>query len=88
MERYFKVSESELKELLRGYLTSIALEHGGVDNWDWYGESINDYIEDSCKELDIKPYIEVAGKENEDYVEDMTMEGLAEIYLQDYQEVE
>ena len=31
--------------------TYNALEAGGVDNWDWYGESIHDFI-DACSDID------------------------------------
>jgi hypothetical protein len=44
-ERYFIVSESELRELIHDSLKLCALENGGVDNWEWYGASIQDFIE-------------------------------------------
>lgn len=37
-ERHLKLLQAEWK------LT--ALERGGVDNWDWYGESITNYEEE------------------------------------------
>ena len=45
MEKYYKVSESELRELLHDSMKLCALESGGVDNWEWYGASIQDFIE-------------------------------------------
>lgn len=45
MERYFKVSESELKELIHDSLKLCALKNGGVDNWPGYGDSIREWIE-------------------------------------------
>lgn len=45
MERYFKINESELIELLHDSMKLMALENGGVDNWEWYGASIHDFIE-------------------------------------------
>lgn len=39
-EKYYKISESELLELLHDELTLIALQNGGVDNWSGYSESI------------------------------------------------
>lgn len=42
---YCLVPKDELKDLLYDSLTLQALECGGVDNWDWYGASIADFIE-------------------------------------------
>ena len=78
MEKYFKVSESELRELLSGYNHWLALMCGGVDNWSWCGDSEGDFLEGAMKELGLDP------QENEDF----WFEDLAEIYLKDYQEVE
>ncbi len=44
MERYFKVSESELLELLACTQKMIALESGGVDNWCGYSDSISESL--------------------------------------------
>jgi len=44
MEKFYKVSESKLRELIYDSLRWIALENGGVDNWDWYGASLTDYL--------------------------------------------
>ena len=41
---WLKISKQELRELLEAYHRLQALECGGVDNWEWYGESINDFI--------------------------------------------
>lgn len=60
------ISKEELRELLEAYHTLQALECGGVDNWDWCGESISDYCaEANCKDIDeivendLKTYKEV-----------------------------
>jgi len=45
MEKYYKISESDLRELLHDSLKLSALESGGVDNWEWYGDSIFDFIQ-------------------------------------------
>lgn len=37
MEKYYKIGESELIELLAGQVELEALNAGGVDNWEWYG---------------------------------------------------
>lgn len=39
------VDEKELRELLYSYYKLEALEYGGVDNWEWYGESQEDYLD-------------------------------------------
>ena len=38
------IEEAELRELLYSYYKLEALEYGGVDNWEWYGESQEDYL--------------------------------------------
>lgn len=42
---YCLIPKDELKELLCDSLTLQALDCGGVDNWDWYGASIGDFID-------------------------------------------
>lgn len=49
MEKYYKISYSELRELLHDSLMLAALEGGGVDNWEWYGTSISDFIENNSQ---------------------------------------
>lgn len=50
MNKNYIVPEKLFKELLDSYITLVALEGGGVDNWEWYGESVKDYY----KELEVK----------------------------------
>ena len=50
MEKYYKVSEEELRELLDAYYRLTALEWGGVDNWSWYSESFDDFIKNYNEE--------------------------------------
>lgn len=38
-----QVSAKELKELKRAKAKLDALEAGGVDNWEWYGESLKEF---------------------------------------------
>lgn len=38
-----QISEKELKELMRAKAKLDALEAGGVDNWEWYGESLKEF---------------------------------------------
>ena len=44
--KYYKISESDLLELLTNDLTLGHLEAGGVDNWSWYGEGRREYLEE------------------------------------------
>lgn len=45
MQKYI-VDEIRLKELLEAEERLASLEIGGVDNWEWYGDSINDNYEE------------------------------------------
>ena len=40
------ISKKEYEELLDRDRKSTALEHGGVDNWEWYGESLSQYYDE------------------------------------------
>lgn len=42
--RYYKIPENVLKVLLTDSIELSYLNEGGVDNWDWYGASISDGI--------------------------------------------
>lgn len=53
MEKYYKISEGDLKYFIRCRAKLEALEAGGVDNWSWYGDSIHDYLIDMAKEYKI-----------------------------------
>ncbi len=47
-----EINESEYKKLLRQARKLEALEAGGVDNWDWYDESLKGVRkEDALEEL-------------------------------------
>lgn len=43
MHKETKITAQRLKELERAEAKLNALEAGGVDNWEWYGESLKDY---------------------------------------------
>lgn len=45
MKKYRLVEEKELIDLLESYNRLQALENGGVDNWEWYGASLGDFLE-------------------------------------------
>lgn len=44
--RKFIITEERLKNLLVSELELLALHSGGVDNWEWYSESLSNYLED------------------------------------------
>lgn len=44
--RYVRVSVPRLAKLLRSETRLLALEAGGVDNWDWYGECFTEEVEE------------------------------------------
>lgn len=44
--RYYSISEDDLRRLIGSDLKLSALESGGVDNWSWYGESLNDFLKE------------------------------------------
>ena len=46
MEKYYKISENELIELLATSIKMDALDRDGVDNWIWYGEGFQDMIKE------------------------------------------
>ena len=65
MERAFVIYENKLVELISSYLKFIALENGGVDNWEWYGKSICDFLNENHAE----DFEEIAKKELNGYDE-------------------
>jgi hypothetical protein len=40
------ISEQRLRQLERAERKLNALESGGVDNWEWYSESLKDYFKE------------------------------------------
>lgn len=44
MQEYVLVPKEEFQEMVKKYLYMLAAEAGGVDNWGWWGYSINDFI--------------------------------------------
>lgn len=74
MKKYI-VEEAELLDLLETYFRYIALNSGGVDNWEWYGDSNCDYLDTAYDELNLP---KEKGKRFSD---------LARYYLKDYEEL-
>ena len=50
---YYKIPEEQLIQLLKSDYELIALEDGGVDNWPFYGEARQNYVE-AVKPLEAK----------------------------------
>ena len=46
MAKNIILTETEFKNIYRGYLKYLALQSGGVDNWEWYGDSICNFLRD------------------------------------------
>ena len=46
MAKNIILTETEFKAIYRGYLKYLALQSGGVDNWEWYGESLGYFLRD------------------------------------------
>lgn len=42
--KYYIISEKRLKELLEKETRYDALKNDGVDSWEWYGASIQNYL--------------------------------------------
>lgn len=76
MEKYYKISESKLVELLATSIEMDALNAYGVDNWMGYGENFNEIIQEYFPD------------KKEEELEDTSFEDCAEILLADYVEVE
>lgn len=55
MKKYRLIEEKELILLLESYNRLQALENGGVDNWEWYGASLGDFLEAWIVESGLDP---------------------------------
>lgn len=81
-EKWYKISESKLLELIARDIEYSALECAGVDNWD-DGGVIHEYFEEDCQNAGLpKPDPECS------YSEIYNYRDLAKIlYLEHYEEV-
>lgn len=61
-DKLFIVSEDEMMRLLNSYNILLALEAGGVDDWDWYGCSLSNFLK-----IFIDQHPEVCDIEDIDY---------------------
>ena len=74
-KKFYKVEEKDLLDMLEAYERLTALEQGGVDNWDWYGDSLTDHLIFLRKEYGVSD-------KNDFYFEDV-----AEVQLKNYEEI-
>ena len=51
-DTYVLIPKKKALNLLENNAKFIALEAGGVDNWEWYGESLWDYLKEGYDEAD------------------------------------
>ena len=52
-----KIEQRKLLALLEAYFKLAALESGGVDNWEWYGDSLCQYLrEDEMNKIQDDDY--------------------------------
>lgn len=54
-----EISLAELQKLKRAQSKLEALEAGGVDNWEWYGESLKDWFKENEIDELVEDMIEV-----------------------------
>lgn len=87
---YIAMPANEYISLLADSMKLCALESGGVDNWNWYGESIQDFFETAINEYDqeslnswVKAH-KAVDETVEEYLEDMGFEDFAEFETYGY----
>ena len=77
MSKYFIIEEKEMRRMLENHLKLIALERGGVDNWSYYSDSLNDFLNEQISRLHLAPdcyweFADIVDKEliNRPYIND------------------
>ena len=55
------IPKNEFASLLRDSDKLRRLEYGGVDNWDWYGESLNDPSYEKIQDMSDDDLIDFCG---------------------------
>lgn len=58
--KYVRVRVQRLAKLLRHEIELLALQDGGVDNWDWYGDCFTEEV-DELLEADDEDLIKSEG---------------------------
>ena len=69
-KKNIELSASEYRKLERDLKKLRALEAGGVDNWEWYGESLTDWF----KENDEDELVDRMSDELVDFINDAAIE--------------
>ena len=83
------VLREELIELLEAYYKLEALECGGVDNWEWHGESCSDFLSNYWEENhnELIKFFNLATKEDiEDFKCDFGFADIAQYETSKYEE--
>lgn len=74
------ISRERMKELLVAEMTLAALESGGVDNWEWHGYAMREYLDMILGDYDKEDFMRwVDEHKNEDqtreeFIDDMGIE--------------
>ena len=70
-EKYYRINREDLVELLASYYELMALNYGGVDNWDWHGGSCQEFIDTHNREngTQYESFQEIAESELANYDE-------------------
>ena len=71
-EKYYKISELDLRELIKSDLKLCILERDGVDNWAWYMAGLTDFLAENLNKT--KDEVLKRGYEIDDLVEE-TLQG-------------
>ena len=58
--KYVRVRVPRLAKLLRHEIELLALQDGGVDNWDWYGDCFTEKV-DELLEADDENLVKLEG---------------------------
>ena len=53
---WYKIKEEDLLNLIYDHLKLEALESYGVDNWPWYSEAIEDYMNEIAETEELSLY--------------------------------
>lgn len=79
--RYYKLDEDRLRTILADAIMLSYLTEGGVDNWEHYGESINDGIDEW---LDMHHDVVQTWDDDDPRREDFCVEDIAQAELDMY----
>lgn len=78
------VTKKELETYIKAYYMLTALRQGGVDNWQWYGESISDFLNtywEDCKDKLIKFFNLTTEEEIEGFKIDFSFSDIANFVI-------